>query len=228
MNKLNYIYHILLKEYGPQGWWPLTEKYKFIPEHKGKRPDTEQRKFEIILGAILTQNTSWKNVEKAIINLNKAKLLNKNKIKALREQKLANLIKPSGYYNQKAKKIRAMINFLDSKKPISRNNLLSVWGIGPETADSILLYAYEEPFFVVDAYTKRLFARLGLANNKISYDELQAIFHKALPRDAELFKEYHALIVEHGKNYCKKKPLCKKCVIKSYCAYAKNRKSFIK
>ena len=219
MNKIRQIYDLLLKNYGPQGWWPLTERYKFIPEHKGRKADTEQRKFEIILGAILTQNTAWKNVERAITELNKRKLLNKHKIKSLPAKKLGELIKPSGYYNQKAKKIKAMISFLDSKKPVTRENLLKVWGVGPETADSILLYAYEQPFFVIDAYTKRIFSRLGLAKKNVSYTEMQKIFHTFLPKDIRLFKEYHALLVEHAKSYCRTKPLCKECVLRAECIY---------
>jgi len=223
MNMKKPMYAVLYKSYGPQGWWPLTEKYKFIPEHKGKKPSTEQRKFEIIIGAILTQNTSWKNVEKAIINLNKAKLLSKEKIKALPEKGLAELIKPSGYYNQKAKKIKAMIKFLDSEEPITRENLLKIRGIGPETADSILLYAYEQPFFVVDAYTRRIFSRLGFCKEDIAYDDLQKLFHENLEKDVNLFKEYHALIVEHAKRFCRKNPLCRECALKELCRHAKSK-----
>jgi len=221
MNKVMQTHVVLYKAYGPRGWWPLTQKYKFIPEHKGEKPDTKQRKFEIIIGAILTQNTAWKNVEKAIINLNKNKLLSKEKIKALPEKKLAELIKPSGYYNQKAKKIKAMIEFLDSGKQINRESVLSVWGVGPETADSILLYAYEQPFFVIDAYTKRIFSRLGFCKEKAGYDELQELFHINLAKDINVFKEYHALLVEHGKRYCRKKPECKECVLKKECKHVK-------
>lgn len=218
MNKIKRIYDILYKNYGPQGWWPLTERYKFIPEHKGKKPSTKQRKFEIIIGAILTQNTAWKNVEKALVELNKRKLLDVNKLKSLPAKKLGEIIRSSGYYNQKAKKIKAMIKFLESKKPVTRENLLSIWGVGPETADSILLYAYNKLFFVIDTYTKRIFIRLGLAKENISYNELQEMFHKNLGKDVELFKEYHALLVEHAKRYCRTKPLCKKCILKKVCA----------
>ncbi|MBN2052799.1 endonuclease [Candidatus Woesearchaeota archaeon] len=221
MNKIKLTYTLLYNSYGPQGWWPLTSKYKFIPEHKGEKPDTEQRKFEIIIGAIMTQNTAWANVEKAIINLNKKKLLSIEKIRKLPEKKLAELIKPSGYYNQKAKKIKAMIKFLDSKKPITRENILSVWGVGPETADSMLLYAYEQPYFVVDAYTKRLFSRLGFCNEKDSYEFLQALFHQNLDKNVDVFKEYHALIVEHCKRFCRKKPDCKGCVLMEECRHNK-------
>ncbi|KYK24439.1 hypothetical protein AYK26_06740 [Euryarchaeota archaeon SM23-78] len=221
MNRIKKIYQIIYKAYGPQGWWPLTERYRFIPVHKGKKPSTKQIKFEIIIGAILTQNTAWKNVEKALIELNKRRLLDIKKLKSLPANKLGAIIKPSGYYNQKAKKIKAMIEFLELGKDVNRENLLSIWGIGPETADSILLYAYEQPFFVIDAYTKRIFSRLGLAHKNASYKELQKMFHKALPKDVEMFKEYHALLVEHGKRYCRIKPLCEECVLRRECNYAK-------
>lgn len=221
MNKVKKIYKIMIRAYGPQGWWPLTERYKFIPEHKGKKPDTLQRKFEIIIGAILTQNTAWKNVEKAITELNRKKLLDLERLKALPEKKLAELIKPSGYYNQKAKKLRLMIKFLKSNKEVNRKNLLSIWGVGPETADSILLYAYNQPFFVIDAYTKRIFSRIGLCKEYVSYENLQGMFHKGLEKNVELFKEYHALLVEHGRKYCRTKPLCKECILRKECNHRK-------
>lgn len=228
MNKIKRVHDILYKEYGPQGWWPLTERYRFIPEHKGKKPDTEKRKFEIILGAILTQNTAWKNVEKAITELNKRRLLDKDKLKSLPVKKLGELIKPSGYFNQKAKKIKKIIAFLESGKKINRQSLLSIWGIGPETADSILLYAYEKPFFVIDAYTRRIFSRLGLVKENLSYAEIQKRFHESLPKDVKLFKEYHALLVEHAKRYCRTKPLCESCVLRRECVYSKQLQNFIK
>jgi len=211
------IYNILYKNYGAQGWWPVTNKESEKPTYKKRRKLSANQRFEIIIGAILTQNTAWKNVEKTIIELNKKKLLDMKKIKALPGKKLGKIIKSSGYYNQKAKKIKAIIKFLESKKEINRENLLTIWGIGPETADSILLYAYNKPFFIIDAYTKRIFSRLGLINKKRSYNELQKIFHESLPRDAELFKEYHALIVEHAKRYCRIKPLCETCILKKEC-----------
>ena len=225
MRKIRQIYEILHKAYGPQGWWPLTERYKFIPEHKGKKPDTEKRKFEIIIGAILTQNTAWKNVEKAIIELNKRNLIDKNKLKSLPAKKLGKIIKSSGYFNQKAKKIKAMLYFLESDRRVNRENLLDVWGIGPETADSIMLYAYEKPFFVIDAYTKRIFSRLGVAEKNASYDELQELFHKSLSNNIKIFKEYHALLVEHAKRSCRTKPLCKQCILRRYCNYWRNSKT---
>jgi len=209
------IYNILLKEYGSQGWWPLNEKYST----KLKLNDKE--KFEVALGAILTQSTSWTNVEKALENLRKNRLLDINNIRLVETKKLALLIKSSWYNNQKARKIKEYIRFLDSKIDINRENLLSVWGVGKETADSILLYAYNKPFFVVDSYTKRIFSRLGFCKEDTSYDYLQELFHKNLPENSRIFNEYHALLVEHAKRYCKKKPLCSSCPLKLNCNFLK-------
>jgi endonuclease-3 related protein len=187
------------------------------PKHHGISPKKDKERFEIIIGAILTQNTNWKNVEKAIFNLNKAKLVDINKIKKINKKKLASLIRPSGYYNQKAEKLKIVADFFSKNKNPTREQLLEVKGIGPETADSILLYALNKPFFVVDAYTKRIFSRIGLCNGKCSYDELQKLFHKNLPKKTKLFNQYHALLVELGKNFCKKKPLCKECPLNKLC-----------
>ncbi len=228
MSQIKKTYSLLYKAYGPQGWWPLTERYSFIPEHKGKKPNTEKKKFEIILGAILTQNTAWKNVEKALTELNKKNLLDKNKIKSLPAKKLGTIIRPSGYYNQKAKKIKLITEFLETKKSITRENLLSIWGIGPETADSILLYAYEKPWFVIDAYTRRIFSRLGLAQKNISYYQLQESIHQAFKginkdKKVRIYKEYHALLVQHAKTYCRKKPECKECPLRNMCRKGKKK-----
>lgn len=202
MDKINNIYNILFKEYSQRNWWPTK---------------TSNKRFEISIGAILTQNTNWKNVEKAINNLIENKLLSKESISKIETKKLAKIIKSSGYHNQKAKKLKEFIKFLDSKKEINRNNLLNVWGIGKETADSILLYAYNKKIFVIDAYTKRIFNRIGF--NEQDYDELQNLFMNNLKKDVDLYKEYHALLVEHGKNICKTKPLCNKCCLNKICNY---------
>lgn len=202
------IYDALEEEYSFQNWWPTI---------------STNRKFEIIIGAILTQNTSWNNVEKAIKNLDKFNFLRKDAIKQLNENELGELIRSSGYYKQKAKKLKKIIEFLDSKKEINRENLLQVWGIGKETADSILLYAYEKPIFVIDAYTKRIFSRIGIVSNEnIEYDELQKIFMNNLESNLGLFKEYHALIVKLGKEVClKKKPKCEECCLKEICRFGR-------
>ncbi len=223
------IFDKLLYSFGPQGWWPLTEKGEVKPEHNGKNPVSDNEKFEIVTGAILTQNTNWKNVEKAIINLNKNRLIDIKKIKNIDKDKLAGIIKPSGYYNQKAERLKLIAEFFDkninkfliknnNKKIINklRGSLLSIKGIGPETADSILLYAFEKPIFVVDAYTKRIMQRLGLKFK--GYDDLQGIFMDNTEKNAKIYNEYHALLVELGKNYCKNKnPNCKECPLRNLC-----------
>ena len=224
MNKINLVYTILYKNLGKQGWWPLTIK-GFNTKHHVGRPKTINHKFEIIIGAILTQNTNWKNVEKALYNLAKNNLIDIKKINKIKKEKLAKLIKPSGYYNQKADRLKIIAKFL-IKNPIRKLNklttkelrekLLNIKGIGPETADSILLYAFEKPIFVIDAYTKRIFERLGF--KKDNYDEWQELFMKNLKHNLTIFKEYHALIVEQGKNYCKNKPLCNKCPLDAICS----------
>ena len=198
------IYNILEKNYGEQGWWPTI---------------SSNRHFEIIVGAILTQNTSWKNVETAIKNLDKFNFLRKESIKQLDEELLGQLIKSSGYFKQKARKLKNFVEFLDSGKEITRENLLNIWGVGKETADSILLYAYDKPVFVIDAYTMRIMKRLGFKFR--DYDELQELFIKELPMDAKLFNEFHALFVKLGKETCKSKPLCGNCCLKEKCKYFK-------
>jgi endonuclease-3 related protein len=205
--KLISVYEILLREFGRQKWWPVKSKTKV------------ERQFEICVGAILTQNTSWKNVEKALENLRQNSLLSEGCIRGAEEKELALLIKSAGYYNQKAKKLKAFVEFLHSH-PLNelegmptdkaRNLLLQVHGIGKETADSMLLYALNKPVFVIDAYTRRIFERVF--NSKLtSYDEWQQFFSSNLKKDTQLFNEYHALLVELGKNFCRKKPLCGEC-----------------
>jgi len=213
------IYQILLKHFGPQGWWPIMPKADRRKQRS--QPDSSDEldsnaRFEIIVGAILTQNTSWKNVEKAIQNLRKKGLISRKAILAVREAELAEDIRPSGYYKQKAKKLKAFVSF-DFKGEITRDNLLSIWGVGPETADSILLYAYEKPYFVIDAYTKRIFTRLGCSEAETTYDELQNLFHENIPKDVGIYKEFHALIVRLGKEFCKKNPVCTGCPLAKIC-----------
>ena len=216
MKKIKQIYNILYNKFGKQRWWPTTLEGDIHPTYHGNKINEKQR-FEIIVGAVLTQNTSWKNVEKAIYNLNKAKVLGINRIRKISKSRLAKLIRPSGYYNQKAERLKIAAEFFSKNKNSSREELLGVKGIGPETADSILLYAFNKPFFVVDAYTKRIFSRIGICKNKCDYEELQEFFHKSLPKNAKLFNEYHALIVELAKQNCTKKPDCKTCPINKVC-----------
>ena len=207
--KLKDIYNTLFKAFGPQHWWP------------GDTP------FEIAVGAILTQNTNWGNVERAINNIKRQKALNAKILHEMPVKDLALLIKPAGYFNVKAKRLKEFLNFLanhykGSMKKMEaecarslRQRLLEVKGVGPETADSILLYALNKPVFVVDAYTKRVLHRHKLISEKAAYHEIQGLFHKNLPQDLRLFNEYHALFVRVGKDYCKPKPKCEGCPLKN-------------
>jgi endonuclease-3 related protein len=203
------IYKKLYEHFGPQHWWPA------------------QTPFEVIVGAILTQNTNWSNVEKAIQNLKMGKLLSAEKLYHLSEKKLAALIRSAGYYNIKANRLRNFLDFFikkykgDIKKlskgdtQILREDLLSVKGIGAETADSILLYALNKPIFVVDAYTKRILSRHKIVKPDAGYLEVQKIFMQNLKKDEKLFNEYHALLVRLGKEYClKNNPKCYACPLK--------------
>lgn len=231
---LQKIYDSISKEYGPQNWWPTTPKGKTSPEYSGG-PKNESQRVEVCVGAILTQNTSWHNVEMALVELNKKKLMDARKLANIEHDELATAIRSSGYHNQKAKKLRIFFTFIVGKyggkvsnlfkhdPENMRAELLSINGIGPETADSIILYAANKPIFVVDAYTQRIFQRLGF--QKETYDEFQELFMKELPKNVELYSEYHALIVEHGKNICQKKPLCKECCLNATCPSAKSRMS---
>ena len=206
MKNLLKIYQKLYEAFGPQHWWP------------GETP------FEIAIGAILTQNTNWGNVEKTINNLKKQNALSVKAIHEMPVKKLSELIRPAGYYNIKAKRLKSFIDFLmndyhGSMKRMKnedihslKKKLLSINGIGPETADSIILYALEKPVFVIDAYTKRVLSRHGIMNHEKSYDEFQELFYSALKKDMKLFNEYHALFVNLGKTFCKlNKPICDKC-----------------
>ena len=208
-HNLEAIYAKLYRHFGPQSWWP------------GETP------FEVIVGAILTQNTNWQNVAKAINNLKQAKVLSPKKLYSLPRPRLAQLIRPSGYFNIKAKRLKEFLDFLfknyngSLKKMFSRpvedlrKEILSVKGIGPETADSILLYAGGFPVFVVDAYTKRIFSRQKLLSEDAEYHQVQELFTRSLKKDVQLYNEYHALIVRLGKDFCKKtKPKCEICPIK--------------
>jgi len=218
MNKIYQIYNMLLKLYGPQGWWPLLEckginltktgAVKGYHPNDYSYPKNNIQRFEICIGAILTQNTSWLQVEKTLLNLKKLKALTPIAIKKLNLEKLKQAIKPAGYFNQKAKKLKLFAEFyinLKEKTP-TREELLNVWGIGPETADSILLYAFKVPTFVVDAYTKRVFANLGFIDKEAKYNGIKKLFEDNLPKNLKIYQEYHALIVEHAKRHYSKKP----------------------
>ncbi len=202
---LKNIYSTLYDAFGPQGWWPA------------KTP------FEVTLGAILTQNTAWKNVVKAIANLRENHLLSFSEICAAPAPALALLIRPSGFYNQKTRKIKNFCahvlerwdgdfeRFLDQDGDRLRSELLSIRGIGPETADSIVLYAALKPSFVVDSYTYRIFSRHGWVDESITYEELREYFTGALDPEVDFFQEFHALLVRTGHLFCRKKPLCESC-----------------
>ncbi len=200
----------LLKRFGPQHWWP------------GETP------FEVAVGAILTQNTAWTNVEKAIAALKLADLMEPRRLLAVEPALLARLIRPAGYYNVKTKRLRAFLTWLVEehggrieslrKRPLDalREEILTVKGIGRETADSILLYAVGLPTFVVDAYTHRILLRHDLILPEADYDEIKALFEDHLERDAALFNEYHALIVACGKAHCRPRPVCAGCPLEDH------------
>jgi endonuclease III related protein len=205
----------LYQTYGPRHWWP------------------GETSFEVMVGAILTQNTSWRNVEKAILKLKGKGVLNPKGIHHLKKPQLASLIKSSGYFRIKADRLKSFVDFLfeeyggEIKKMERerleelRGKLLQVKGIGPETADSILLYGLKKPIFVVDAYTKRILSRHGVISEKASYDDVQRLFMEHLPHDEKIFNEYHALLVHLGKNLCKKIPQCNICPLKGIAHSAK-------
>jgi endonuclease-3 related protein len=184
-----------------------------------------------MVGAVLTQNTSWRNAERALSNLRAAQVLTPAKIHALPQEKLEQLLRPAGYFRVKARRLRALVDYLHQRHgddlaslahgdlETLRRELMSVHGVGPETADSILLYAAGRPTFVVDAYTERIFSRLGLAQNGVAYEELRTLFMDSLPSDPALFNEYHALIVRHAKERChKREPVCAGCPLFPMCA----------
>jgi len=206
------VYEKLLAVYGPQHWWPADSP------------------FEVMVGAILTQNTNWKNVETAITSLKTHNMLDCELIASSNLQQLGEIIRASGFYMQKARYLQQFSLFYYNngkrrgllKWPTSvlRRHLLAVNGIGPETADSILLYALNRPVFVVDAYTKRLFVRLEHFDHELGYDNIRHYFQQRLPESLPLFQEFHALIVEHGKRFCKTKPLCSSCPLASDCPTA--------
>jgi endonuclease-3 related protein len=210
MASIRKYFDVLLAHYGPQKWWPADSP------------------FEVMVGAILAQNTAWKNVEKAIRNLKTYELLDARKIHELDQDTLALAIKPAGYYNVKAARLKNFIAWflsrfdadLERMRQVSpsrlREELLEVKGIGPETADAILLYALEIPTFVVDTYAHRVLTRHDLAIEEATYEDLKETFEKNLPRDAKLYNDFHALIVSVGKEYCRPKARCEQCPLKRF------------
>lgn len=225
---LNSIYKLLLKAYGKQGWWPIADLSAGKSEYGINAPRNESDIFEIAIGAILTQNVAWVNVEKALLSLKQKRLLDPSKMYKAKHDDIAHCIVPSGYYNQKTKKIKNFlswfINYGFSFEPVMsvkteplRRELLDINGIGPETADSILLYGLRRKIFVVDAYTKRIYSRLGIVNINDSYEVVRDLFQKGTSGGAAKYNEYHALIVVHGKDVCKSKPLCSSCCLGGIC-----------
>ena len=208
------VYNKLFNHYGPQHWWPA------------------ETPFEVMVGAILTQNTAWSNVERAIDNLKQNRCLTPEKILNAQVSNLAKWLQPSGYFNVKTKRLRNFCQWYvgagqfdvlvswDTEK--LRKGLLSVNGVGSETADDILLYAFERPVFVIDAYTRRFFSRLGLVSADEGYEHLRSSFESSLPAEAAMFNEYHALIAVHAKEVCKKTPNCSLCCLLENCPFSQN------
>jgi len=220
VRRLRAVYQQLHRQYGSQHWWSA---------------DTP---FEVMVGAVLTQNTAWRNVQRAITNLKAARCLDARKLVRLPLKRVAGLLRPSGYFNVKARRLRYFSEWLLARGGTAalraadthtlRHDLLAVHGIGPETADDILLYALHRPVFVIDAYTRRLFSRLGLIKGDESYEALRAGFETALGPDVPIYNEYHALIVRHAKNVCKTRPLCEVCCLRRSCPYRRRSSRTVK
>ncbi|MEO0131956.1 MAG: endonuclease III domain-containing protein [candidate division WOR-3 bacterium] len=201
------LFKILYDYYGPQHWWPA------------------ENALEVIVGAVLTQNTNWQNVTTAIANLKKAGLISVAKLKTIPLEKLQKHIKPAGFYRIKAQRLKAVIDYLytscggnidklkNRRLTVLRKELLKVYGIGEETADSILLYALEKPIFVVDAYTRRILLRHSLIKANWRYSQIQRLFMENLPPSVEIYNEYHALLVKVGKQFCRTQPYCSDCPV---------------
>lgn len=227
--KIKKLYDLLYSAFGPRGWWPVCDKKSQIPLYRPKQysPENLRESFEICVGAILTQNTSWKNVVKCFEFLSKDGLIKAQKIIEMPLGELEKKIRSCGYYRQKAKRLKEFSVFWQKEEPyfssykkdFFREKLLSLKGIGPETADSMLLYAFSMPSFVIDSYTKRIFSRVFMKRAE-DYHSLKKIFESALPEDFKIYNEYHALIVETAKRFCfKKNPACLGCPAEIMCLY---------
>jgi endonuclease-3 related protein len=211
--RLTSVYARLLAAHRPQHWWPADSP------------------FEVMVGAVLTQNAAWTNVERALANLKRRHRFSPKGILELNEQQLADCLRPSGYFNIKARRLRNFCEWYRNAGGLRRlrqcdtaslrHQLLSVNGIGPETADDMLLYAFDRPVFVIDAYTRRLFSRLGLISGDEGYETLRHAFERALGPDTKVFNEYHALIVRHAKVSCRVRPLCPECKLRRQCQTGK-------
>lgn len=219
------LYNKLFSHFGCQHWWPVSDS-GLMASYKKRKKLSENQKLEIALGAILAQNTSWKNVQKAVLELKKAEMLSLEKIAKASKPRLAKLIRSSGYFNQKADYLKVFCsNILTNykslnsfyKKPLPelRTELLSLKGIGKETADSILLYSAQKPIFMIDLYTQRILERVY--GKEFDYDSAQQFFESNLSKNVELFNEFHALLVRFAQEFCRKKPLCGNCFLKKEC-----------
>lgn len=207
--RLQSVFERLQRAYGRQHWWPAESR------------------FEILIGAVLTQNTAWTNVERALANLRGRGWMQPEAVLRTPRRQLAEALRPSGYFNLKTERLRRLcawfvntggFDALDRWETVElRNALLAVQGVGPETADDILLYAFDRPIFVIDAYTRRLLARLGLLQAQPAYEALRADVERVLPADVRRYQQYHALIVEHAKRSCRRQPLCADCVLRRGC-----------
>ena len=207
------LYRRLLRLYGAQGWWPADDR------------------FEVVVGAVLTQNAAWTNVEYALGNLRAAGALDPEAIRSLPDDTLGQLVRPSGYYNVKSRRLKAVCRFLDDAGGLDalealgtdelRRAWLSVHGVGRETADDIVLYAFHRPVFVIDAYTRRVFERLGLFRGDEHYETLRGAFERALGPDVPVYQEFHGLIVRHCKEHCAVRPRCGSCGLRSRCRFAR-------
>lgn len=205
------VFRRLYGRYGPQGWWP------------------GESRFEVVIGAILTQAVSWRSVERALDNLKQAQVFSMDGLRDVPQAQLAQMLRPCVYFNMKARKLKAFVDHvwdqyggdldaLLSREPAElREELLSIYGIGEETADDILVYAAGQPSFIIDSYTRRILSRMGFADGRASYRELQNLFHQHLPREVGLFNEYHALLDRHAREVCRKRPVCVDCCLSGMC-----------
>lgn len=230
------LFDALFSAFGPQGWWPITPRGQAKPVYhisNSTRTLTFREQTEIMVGAILTQNTSWTNVEKALAELHASGLVDFAKLVKASRSSLAKKIRSAGYYNQKSARLRSFsaymvknygpsLQALQQKDLLSlRQELLSLKGVGPETADSMILYAFSKPIFVVDAYTRRIFGRVGIAKKDATYADIQDLVHTHVPQDKDgstlFYKEFHALLVELAKRHCRTKPVCAGCPARPVC-----------
>lgn len=238
--RLGRLYDLLLSHYGPQGWWPTTpaggQRPRYFPGLSGRRLGPSEQ-WEIAVGAVLTQNTAWRNAEQALVSLHARGVCGPRQLLQMSPEALAAAVRSSGYYNQKAARLRGLATHLETRydgraerwlqRPARelRAELLDLRGIGPETADCILLYGAGYPFFVIDAFTRRICWRLGLVDEAVKYADLQDLFTRSLPRDVALYNEYHALLVRHAVEHCRARPRCADCPLRRSCTRARQQGS---